>query len=246
MGIITEIREFVTRKRRWYWLAAAIALAIVGHLLEGIAVISTLQHITNSIETSLRSVQPFEVATTFRRAALNHSGLWFCAPVGSSLDAPDHCGGLLSIANASFAYLVALPEASWITWGRGGLVPRAVMLLTALLIVTAVVVAIRSLFKPGERAEALRTLVMVPIMAPPFVGVVLWIMLQVLLVLTFFFGQVLAGIAWLVATFAVAYKFVMLCLGIVQSADSLQDKAKLFSPAISPPPPTDPPAPPMR
>lgn len=232
--------------RRWRWLAAALGLAIIGHLLEGVAVISTLQHVTAAIEASLRSVQPFEVATIFRKATLNHAGLWFCAPAGSAPDTPGHCGGLWAIPNAGFAYLVALPEASWTAWGRGGIVPRAVMLLTALLIATAAVLAITSLVPPGERGEALRTLVIVPIMAPPFVGVVLWVMLQVLLLLTFFFGQVLAGIAWLVATFALAYKFIMFCLGIVQSADSLQDKARLFSRASSPAPPPNPSAPPPR
>ncbi len=246
MPVIEEIKKFFVRKRSWRWVAAALVMAIIGQVLEGVAVLPLLRQLTASIRDSLQTVQPFEIASIYAGATRGHVGLWFCAPVGSLPDTPGYCGGAFGLANSGIASLLALPQVIAIVWERGGLLTGVTMIVTLLLILGVIIASIVALFTPGKRGEGVAGLLMGLALAPLFVGAIFWVMLQLLLLLTFVFGQVLAGAAWLIATFGALYQFAIFCLGVVQSADSLETNASLLSqklPTTPPSPPAPPPPP---
>lgn len=247
MPIVEQFQEFLTRKRSWKFLACAFALAVVGHMLEGVPMLETLRTITGSLKSGLLAVQPFAIADIIYESSVGHSGLWFCAPVGASAFDPNRCSGLFYLINMAFAAVIGLPEVAMTVWEQGGLINGAVFVVT---------IGVIGLLVAGGIAEGASTRtpyqagvgVIVMILVGPWVaGAIFWLLLMLLYVLVFLFGEVLAWIAWLIVTFAGVYKVAAFGLGVVKSADSMQDTHKLLTggrPDAPPAPPRPPPAPP--
>ena len=232
MTIVERYKAFFTRQRSWTWIAAGLAMAIIGHLLEGVAVLTGLQRLTAKVADSLHAVQPFAIADAFWQAIQGHRGLWFCAPVGA-----DHgCGSVIGAANMGIASLLAVPHVGREIWHDGGALATILFGLTVAGIAIAIVGSWNDINKPdGGLGKTLLTTIMLLALGPLFAGVIFWLLLQLLLLLTFVFGAVLSGITWCIATFGVLYKFAMFLIEALKTGDELQENAVLLVGKGTPP-----------
>ena len=76
MGIVHHFREFLLRKRSWYWLFAAALLAFAGHWLESHEVLKPLHQQTVALHDSLERVQPFQIANYYGEVDAQGGSLW--------------------------------------------------------------------------------------------------------------------------------------------------------------------------
>lgn len=67
-----------------------------------------------------------------------------------------------------------------------------------------------------------QTLVLLMV-GPLLTGAFFWLALALLLALIWLFGAALAGIGWLIATFAGVYKVTAFCIGVLKGSDSLAE-----------------------
>lgn len=225
MTIVERYKAFFGKKRSWKWLAAGLAMVVIGHLLEGVSVLAGMQRLTAKVADGLHAVQPFAIADAFWQAVQGHRGLWFCAPVGA-----DHgCGSVAGMANMGLASLFAVPHVGREIWHDGGLLATILFGLTVVGIAMAIIGSWADVNKPdGGLGKTLISTITLLALGPLFAGVVFWLLLKFLLLLTVVFGAVLSGITWLIATFGAIYKFAMFLLEAVKTGDELQENASLL------------------
>jgi hypothetical protein len=234
MTVIERWKAFVTRQRKWPWIAAGLAVVLIGHLLEGVNVLSGLQHITESVKNGLHAVQPFAIADAFWQADRGHRGLWFCEPIDPGLG----CGSVFGLANVGIASLLAVPRVGREIWHDGGWIAIILYGLTVLGIGLSIIGAWRDMDKPdnGFGKTLLMTAGMLAL-GPLFAGVVFWLLLQFLLLLTIVVGAVLSGIIWLIATFGAIYKVAMMFIEGIKTGDEIEENSSLLVGKEPPPKP---------
>lgn len=235
MTIIDHLKKFATKKRSWKWIAAGFAVAAIGHLLEGVPVISRLQGLSTWLASSLKAVQPFAIVGAFMDAARGHRGLWFCEPIGS-FSSSDRCNGLIELANNGLASLFAIPRVATAIWQSGGVISTLLFMTTVVAMGMMIVGAWRDIDKPnGGFGQAVLNTIGLLALGPLAAGAIFWALLQLLLFLTFIFGTVLAGVAWCIATLGTAYKVGAFVFGAVKSGDELQENATILTGKEGPP-----------
>jgi len=231
MTIVDRYKTFFTRKHSWKWIVAGLAIVLVGHLLEGVAVLSSLQHLTGWVATNLHAVQPFAIANAFFDATRGHRGLWFCAPVGES-----GCGSVFGLANIGLASLFAIPRVAATIWRDDGMLATLLFGLTVLAMAMTIGIGWRNISKPdGGFGKAALGTVAILALGPLMAGVLFWLLLQLLLLLTLIVGAVLAGLTWCVATFGLIYKICALLFEAVDKGDVLEDNAAMLIGKEDPP-----------
>jgi hypothetical protein len=231
MTIDERFKAFFSTKRSWKWLVAGLAMVIVGHLLEGVPILSSLQRFTEWVAGNLRAVQPFAIADAFFDATRGHRGLWFCAPVGES-----GCGSVVGIANIGLASLFAIPRVAATIWRDDGMLATVLFGLTILAMALVIIGVWSDINKPdGGLGKALLGTVGTLALGPLAGGVVFWVLLKFLLLLTIMVGMVLAGIAWFIATFGLIYKIGALLFEAAEKGEGLEKKAALLMGRNEPP-----------
>ncbi|MDO7842838.1 hypothetical protein [Sphingomonas immobilis] len=85
MQAVDQFKAFLLRKRQWRWLAAALALLIIGKVLDHyeiklLGVVSAGQTLTEGLAARLKAVQPDMISDFYREAGANRHGLGLCGP----------------------------------------------------------------------------------------------------------------------------------------------------------------------
>ena len=231
MTIGERFKAFFFKKRSWKWLLVGLAVVVVGHVLEGVPILASLQRLTAWVAANLRAVQPFAIADAYFEATRGHRGLWFCPPVGA-----DGCGSVFGIANIGLASLFATPRVAATIWRDDGLLATILFGLTVLAMALTIISGWRDIDKPdGGFGKALLSTAGVLALGPLAGGVVFWILLQFLLLLTIIVGMVLAGITWFIATFGLLYKIAAILFEAVEKGEGLEKKAALLIGEEEPP-----------
>lgn len=262
MGVLDKVEGFFGKKRPLRYIVVALLLAALGHFLESRTALGWVQQgqmLTKSIGTQLHTVQPFAIADKYRAESRDRRGLWFCAtdaeverasggvfaelhrniapgdPAFKKGPLPDgkiECRSWLMMGRFAVATVMATPAVGLTVWREGGWVNRLLLPLT-LLGVVALLVGI------GRDSDS-TPLHVVAVLAfgPLLMGAAFWLALWVLFGLIWAFGNVLAGLTWVIATFAGVYKVGAFCIGILKSSDSIAEQHGLLTP--SPPPPSSP------
>ena len=224
MTIGERFKAFLTKKRSWKWLVAGLAMVVVGHLLEGVPILANLGRLTEWVAANLRAVQPFAIADAFFDATRGHRGLWFCAPVGEK-----GCGSVFGVANIGIASLFAIPRVAVTIWRDDGILATILFGLTILAMGLVIIGVWSDVNKPdGGPGKALLGTVGTLALGPLAGGVVFWVLLKFLVLLTIIVGMVLAGITWFIATFGLVYKIGALLFEAAEKGEGLEKKAALL------------------
>ena len=268
MQVLERVEGFFGKKRPLRYIVVALLLAALGHFLESRTALGWVQQgqlLTRSIGTQLHTVQPFAIADKYRAESRDRRGLWFCATDTEVERASDgifgelartaghadygrrkedalpagkiECKSWLMMGRFAVTTVMATPAVGLAVWREGGWVNRLLLPLT-LLGVIALVVSIAQ-ESDSTPLHVVATLAFGPLL----MGAIFWLALWVLLALVWAFGNVLAGLTWVIATFAGVYKVGAFCIGILKSSDSIAEQHGLLTPAATPAPTPAPPSP---
>ncbi len=158
-------------------------------------------------------------------------------PVKAPPSAPSQCtNGWSAMLDDAALNLRVTPEIAYVVWNEGGWSATILLALTLAVIGTLIVTVWRQ--KDAGCAVFPATLLLL-VTGPLIAQGLFWLMLQLLLGFTFVLGQVLAGLALLLAWVASLSKLVMLAVETLNKTDEAEEnfgslKASL---GIEPPPP---------
>lgn len=231
MGIVRHFREFLLRKRSWYWLLAAALLALAGHWLESHEVLQPLHQQTVTLHDSLESVQPFQIANYYSEVEAQGGGLWLgqwvhdiARPASGTND-----GNIVWLLRSALARLLETPPVAVRVWHETGWYSGALFAASLLLIV----LIMRGVWKDAERNNEaafafLSTLALIGF-GPWLAGGIAWAAMQLLILCVALFGKILGGLATIVSTFGGAYKALSYAFGVLREADTIEGHSKLVA-----------------
>lgn len=157
-------------------------------------------------------------------------------PVKAPPAAPSQCTGWPAMLDAAALNLRVTPEIAYVVWSEGGWSATILLALTLAVIATLIVTVWRQ--KDAGCAVFPATLLLL-VTGPLIAQGLFWLTLQLLLGFTLVLGQVLAGLALLLAWLASLSKLVMLAVETLNKTDEAEEnfgslKASL---GMEPPPP---------
>ncbi len=229
MTLTESIKEFVVKRRDWRWLVAAGLLALLGSYFEGRPVIDQLKSVTVQVDKALRSVQPYEVGSVYERESQPWTGLGICAPLGEKPAHASPCDvGVVIVARVAAARVIATPAVARTVWNDAAWSGRVLFSLTLIVIVVFLLRQWRRSSADGTN-DALFMTILTLAFGPIALSLFFALVLQVLILLVWIFGQTLVGAGLLAATFGGVYHVATVALAIVSSADDLEKKAELVS-----------------
>lgn len=135
--------------------------------------------------------------------------------------APAHCtGGIPAMLDAAALNLRITPEIAFVVWKEGGWSATILLVLTLALIATLIV----TVWNQKDIGCAAVPVTLALLGAGPLIAQgVFWVMLQLLLGLTLALGQVLAGLALLLAWLASVSKLAMLMIETLSKSDEAEE-----------------------
>lgn len=93
MKIVDDVREFLTRKRRWRWIVAALALAILGQAIDAfhinwLGLPAQGRDLSFALYDRLRVIQPDTVVQRYAAATAGRHGIGRCGPTSRMMPSP--------------------------------------------------------------------------------------------------------------------------------------------------------------
>jgi hypothetical protein len=279
--VVDKIRGFLLRKRRWYWLLAAAALILAGHLLKDMTPGSLAGHgkaLTERIATNLKAIQPGAIADLYADAGRGRHGLWLCGPTtappppfphalssdtlrrsglapldlgppstplatpaaprpsipsglaDASAPANTSCSGIVAMVDGGILMARVTPAVALRVWHTGGWLTLLLFALT----LGGIGFVLAKIWGDAEQLGCAVLPYSFALLAfgPLAMSGVFWLALKFLLLLTQAVGTVFAGIGWLVANLALAWKICALGVETLKKADEIEENAALAATTI--------------
>ena len=222
---VERAKSFFLRKRKKRWLLAGLALLLLGQWLDakelslgGIA--STGVALTESMHERLEELDPGYVLDRYYERGIGH------------LTSDGRAPGVFSSA---WATVWATPAVARDIWRKGGWFERLLFALTFAGVVGGIAAAWRS--KDATLPTAFFTTVALILMGPLLGSLLCWIVLQLLLLLTFLIGRVFAGLAVVAAVLGGAWQFGKTVIEFLKKADEAEESVQSVREIVAPKPP---------